>query len=83
MTVYLVAFVQVVLEDQEVGERHGEVVDLHVVEQVLFAVVDQFIEAAFGFLYVLEFEPGQALIEDHIWWLVIVEHCAGWFRESL
>ena len=82
-TVHLVSLVQIIFEYQEIRERNGEIVNFHVVEQVLLSIIDQLIEAASGFLCAPELEPCQSLIEDHIRWLVIVKQGAGRFFKPL
>src|SRR5258706_15581624 len=82
-TVYLVSPVQVVLEYQEIRQRNGEIVYGHIVIQVLLSVIDQLVETASGFLCIPQLEPCQSLIEDHIWWLIVVKHCAGRLFVSL
>ena len=43
-----VSDVQIVIPNQKVGQRYGKIVYLHVVEQMLFAVFDEFVETASG-----------------------------------
>ena len=52
IAMHRIALVQIILKYQEIRKRDSEIVDLHDIEQVLLAIVDQFVEATFRLLYV-------------------------------
>src|SRR5450759_3904264 len=52
MAVHFVSLIQIIFEYQEVRQRNGEIVNFHVVEQVLFPIIGKLIEASFGLLQV-------------------------------
>src|SRR5436305_7925110 len=82
-TMHLVSLDQIILEYQEIRKRDGKIVNLHRIKQVLLAIIEQLIESAPRLLCIPQFKPCQSLIEDHIRWLIIVEHWAGRFFQSV
>src|SRR2546421_7670619 len=52
MAVHFVSLIQIIFEYQEVRQRNGEIVNFHVVKQVLLPIIDELIEASFGLLQV-------------------------------
>ncbi|MNJ70965.1 hypothetical protein D3C77_674610 [compost metagenome] len=72
-----IALIQIVLKDQEIRQRYREVIKFHIVKQMLFGIVNQFVEAAFGLLLVAELVPRHPLIKYQLRRLVIIIHRAG------
>ncbi|MNW62842.1 hypothetical protein D3C74_409970 [compost metagenome] len=77
-----IPYVQIILEHQEVRQGNSEIIKFHLVEKMLFGVIGQLMEAAFGLLLISQLTPGQALIENHIRRLVVVIHRAGRLLQS-
>ena len=70
-----VAFVQVIVPDSQVGQRNGKVVDAAVIEKVLLAMLDKFVEAASCFRLIAQLAPGKTLEENLVGLLVVIEEC--------
>ena len=70
-----VAFVQVIVPDSQVGQRNGKVVDAAVIEKMLLAMLDKFVEAASCFRLIAQLAPGKTLEENLVGLLVVIEEC--------
>src|SRR5579884_720219 len=79
----LVLLLQIILEDKEIRQGNSEIVDLHVVVEMTFSIIFQFVEATPGLIHIVKFLPCESLVEDHIGRLVVVKYCACGFFISL
>ena len=80
VAMHAVAPAEVLVEHQEVRERHREVVDRDVVVEMLAAVVDELLEDGRGIVLAGEGPQREALVEEQVGRLVVVVPGRGGFR---
>jgi hypothetical protein len=69
----LIADIQIIIPDSQVGKRDGKIINLAGVEQMFFTVCNQTIEAAERLIFFSQRSPGKTLVKDFIGLLIIVE----------
>ena len=67
----------VFVENQEIRQRYGKVFDLYLIFKVLFSIIDETVEAGFGFPGAAKLLIGQSLVHDHVRGLIVVVHGSG------
>lgn len=77
-----VANIQIVIPYQQIRQRYREIVNLHVVKQMLFTVLDQLIETTSGLSLITQLSPGESLVENLVRLLVVIEESDGRVRPN-
>ena len=75
--------VKALVPDEQVGQRHGEVVHGLLLEHMLLAIVDQAVETSVGCVVESQLPQGQSLIEYLFRLGIVVIHGGGRFLRSL
>ena len=77
IAVGLVLSVQIIVEDQEIRQRDREIIDPHLIPQILLAVIHQLVEACMSLPALSQLLLRKPFVENHIRRLVIIIHHSG------